>query len=88
MAAPAFGGGQVTLNGIDGYVQLPAGILSDKDAVTIEAWANIASIPSASNAWLFAFGDQNTAASPQGRNYIGIHTLYGRGECLVALWNG
>jgi len=83
------GGGQVTLNGVDGFVQLPAGIVSGMDAVTIEAWANITSIPSASNAWLFAFGDQNTAASPQGRNYIGFvpytaaanaSSLFGQGD--------
>jgi len=83
------GGGTVTLNGIDGYVQLPAGIVSGLDAATIEAWANIVSTPVTSNAWLFAFGDQNAAASPQGRNYIGFvpytaqtnaSSLFGQGD--------
>lgn len=60
-------GGQLALDGTAGtYVQLPAGILSNYDAVTIEAWASFG----ANGDWcrLFDFGDQN--ASGQGRNYI------------------
>jgi len=66
------GGGQVTLDGSSGYVQLPAGIVANMDAVTVEAWANITTVLSVSNAWLFGFGGQDTTASPQGMNYIGF----------------
>lgn len=70
------GGGLVTLNGVDGYVQLPAGIVSNLDAVTVEAWAtNIVNTPSLSNTWIFAFGNQDLAPSPAGMNYIGFQPL-------------
>jgi hypothetical protein len=52
------GGGQVTLDGSSGYVQLPSGILtSDLDAVTIETWATLGTIGN----WgvLYAFGDSD-----------------------------
>lgn len=50
-----FDAGQLVLNGVDGYVQLPAGILTNLDAVTIETWASFTTIPN----WavLFTFGD-------------------------------
>jgi hypothetical protein len=85
------GGGAVTLNGATyDYVQLPAGIVSNLDAVTVEAWANF-SAPTG-YATFFAFGDQDTATIPQGMNYIcfqpftGISNnptaaaLFGRGD--------
>jgi hypothetical protein len=84
-----FGGGQVTLDGIDGFVQFPAGIVSNMDAVTVEAWANFGT--PAAFATLFDFGDQDTAAIPQGMNYIAFQpytgfavptaaALFGRGD--------
>jgi hypothetical protein len=72
------GGGQVTLDGSSGYVQLPAGIVSGMDAVTIEAWANFGSAASAAAyAALFAFGDQDDAALPLGENYIAFQPFTG-----------
>jgi len=63
------GGGQVTLDGSSGYVQLPAGILSGLDEVTIQTWA---SFGSPINTWasLFAFG--NTDYAGNGMNYISL----------------
>jgi hypothetical protein len=85
------GGGQVTLNGATyDYVQLPAGIVSGMDAVTVEAWANF-SAPTG-YATFFAFGNTDNANIPQGENYIcfqpftGISNnptaavLFGRGD--------
>jgi hypothetical protein len=81
------GGGQVALDGSSGYVQLPAGIVSNLDAVTVEAWANIGT--PAAFAPLFAFGDQDAAASPLGMNYIAFQpytaantaaSLFGMGD--------
>lgn len=59
------GGGQLTLDGSSGYVQLPAGILTNLDAVTIETWASFGTIPD----WavLFAFGDSD---GTYGHNYL------------------
>ena len=63
------GGGAVTLNGADyDYVQLPAGIVSGMDAVTIEAWANFSS--PTGYATFFAFGAQDILSTPDGMNYI------------------
>jgi hypothetical protein len=64
----SFGGGAVTLDGSSGYVYLPAGVVSNIDAITIEAWVNFGT--PAGYAPLYAFGDQNAAASPEGKNYI------------------
>jgi hypothetical protein len=63
------GGGQATLDGSTGYIQLPAGILNGLDEVTIEIWA---SFGSPINTWanLFAFGD--TSGSGNGMNYINL----------------
>jgi hypothetical protein len=90
-ASATLGGGQVTLNGATyDYVQLPAGIVSGMDAVTVEAWANFSS--PTGYATFFAFGNQDTATIPQGENYIcfqpftGISNnptaaaLFGRGD--------
>lgn len=65
------GGGQVTLDGSQNtYVQLPAGVVSGMDAITIEAWANFSS---ATNGFepLFFFGNQD-GVSLAGENYIGM----------------
>jgi hypothetical protein len=83
------GGGQVTLDGSSGYVQLPAGIVSNMDAVTVEAWANFGT--PAANGTFFAFGNQDGLISARGMNYIGFQpftgatvpgaaVLYGRGD--------
>jgi len=66
------GGGQVTLDGSTGYVQLPAGILTGAHDVTIETWASFTS--GEINAWagLFAFGveDNFDVNSGTGGDYI------------------
>jgi hypothetical protein len=64
------GGGQVTLDGSSGYVQLPAGILTGVNEVTIEVWA---SFGSPINTWanLFAFGNTDSS-SGLGENYINL----------------
>jgi hypothetical protein len=60
------GGGQVTLDGASGYVQLPSGILTtNMDAVTIEAWASFGTI--GNWAVLYAFGDSD---GTYGHNYL------------------
>jgi len=62
------GGGQVALDGSSGYIQLPAGIVSGMDAVTVEAWVNFGT--PAPYATLFAFGNQDSQPSPLGENYL------------------
>ncbi len=61
------GGGQVTLDGATGFVQLPAGILSGLDEVTIETWATFGGTVN-TYANLYAFGNQDLAGN--GENYI------------------
>jgi hypothetical protein len=63
------GSGQVTLDGSSGYVQLPAGLVSGLDEVTIETWA---SFGSPVNTWadLYAFGDSDLAGN--GANYLSL----------------
>ncbi|HEU6448236.1 MAG TPA: LamG-like jellyroll fold domain-containing protein [Verrucomicrobiae bacterium] len=82
------GGGKVTLDSsIDyQYIQLPAGIVSDMDAVTVEAWANFGT-PQA-YAPLFAFGDQDTAPSPLGMNYIAFQPYRGTNDTTAGLLFG
>jgi hypothetical protein len=69
------GGGQVTLDGSSGNVQLPAGIVSGLDALTIEAWVNFGR----PQAWaaLYDFGAQDASFSPLGENYIGFQPFTG-----------
>jgi hypothetical protein len=62
----SLGGGILSLNGVDGYVVLPPGILSGLDSVTIETWATFA--PTIGTwAVLFTFGDTDGTS---GHNYI------------------
>ena len=64
----SLGSGTLTLYGSSGYVTLPAGLVSNLDAVTIEAWVNFGA--PAAFAPLYAFGNQDTAPSPLGENYL------------------
>ena len=62
------GSGQVSLDGASGYVQLPAGILTNLDVVTIETWVSLTNvIPN----WgvLFTFGNTDSG-SGLGMDYI------------------
>ncbi len=61
-----FNGSALILNGTNGYVSLPAGIVSGLTAVTIETWASFGSI--ANNSFLFGFG--STDSSGNGEDYI------------------
>jgi hypothetical protein len=72
------GGGVVTLDGSSGYVQLPPGLVSNMDSISIEAWADFGGEANA-QAWaaLFYFGDQDTATPALGMNYIGFQPFTG-----------
>lgn len=61
-----FNGSALVLNGTNGYVSLPAGIITGMTAVTIETWASFGAI--ANNSFLFGFG--NTDSSGSGEDYI------------------
>lgn len=76
MGTATLSGGQITLDGSSGYVQLPPGILTNVDEVTIETWA---SFGSPINTWanLFAFGD--TDVNGLGENYINLQPHTGGG---------
>lgn len=87
------GGGKVTLaGGAPGYggdyVQLPAGVVSNMNAITIEAWADFSSATNYPYEPLFFFGDQDPI-SLNGMNYIGMQAyradgtagaLFGKGD--------
>jgi hypothetical protein len=64
----ALSGSELTLSAASSqYVQLPSGIISNYNAVTIEAWATF---PDALPANCFFFGFGNTDGSGAGENYI------------------
>jgi len=69
------GSGQVVLDGVNGYVQLPAGIVTNMDAVTVEAWVNFG--PQSAWACLFAFGNSDAAIPANGENYIAFQPFTG-----------
>jgi Concanavalin A-like lectin/glucanases superfamily len=70
-----FAGGQLSLAAAFAqYVQLPAGILSNYTAVTIEAWASFGTLPGA--CFFFGFGD--TDGLGVGQNYIFCQPQNGR----------
>lgn len=73
-----FNGSALALNGTNGYVSLPAGIVSGMTAVTIETWATFGTI--ANNSFLFGFG--NTDSSGNGEDYI-FCTPHGGGPYLA-----
>ena len=78
-------GSQVTLDGATGYIQLPAGIVSGLDEVTIELWG---SFGSPINTWanIFAFGD--TDGNGNGENYITLQPHTGGGTCSANFGQG
>jgi hypothetical protein len=79
-----FGGGQLVLsNAFSQYVSLPAGILSNYTAVTIEAWATFPS-QIAWNTMFFSFG--NTVGS-SGNSYIYSAPGAGRGWISITSTN-
>ena len=58
----------------DQYVQLPAGILSNYTAVTIDCWATFGTLPA--NCFLYGFGATDTGGA--GENYIFCQPENGR----------
>lgn len=64
----------VVLNGTNAYIFLPAGIVSNLSAVTIESWANFGTL--SNNCYVFAFG--NTDSSGNGEDYLFL-TPHGSG---------
>jgi hypothetical protein len=90
-AGATLGEGMVTLDGSSGYVQLPAGIVSGLDEVTIEAWVNLGSPV---NTWanLFAFGDSDSDSLDttygMGGNYITFQPHTGTGTASANLAQG
>jgi hypothetical protein len=69
-AVVAANSGKITLSGVDQYVNLPNGLISDFDSVTFEAWVNWTANPAltASN-WqtIFSFGDSAAGEDQQGQ---------------------
>jgi hypothetical protein len=82
-AGATFSGGSLALDGIDGYVQLPAGILSGLDAVTIETWTSFA--PTI-GVWavLFTFGDSDGTS---GHHYISFQPHTGGNTAQTGIKN-
>ena len=79
-----FGGGQLTLaSNLQQYVQLPAGILSNYTAVTIEAWASFGPLPGA----CFFFGFGNVSGS-SGEQYIFAQPVNGRIAITATNYSG
>jgi len=68
------GSGGLVLNGLNGYVALPAGLVSNLTAVTLETWATFGAI--ANNSFLFGFGATDTNGA--GASYI-FCTPHGNG---------
>ncbi|MGH7942577.1 MAG: glycosyl hydrolase [Limisphaerales bacterium] len=73
-----FNGRALVLNGTNGYVMLPAGIVSGLSAVTIESWTSFGAL--ANNCYIFSFG--NTDSSGNGEDYI-FCTPHGGGPFLT-----
>jgi hypothetical protein len=78
-------GSQVTLDGSSGYIQLPGGILSGLDEVTIELWGTFGS---PINTWanIYAFGD--TDFNGDGENYISLQPHTGGSTCSANFGQG
>jgi hypothetical protein len=85
------GGGQVALDGTTGYVQLPAGLVTNMDEITVEAWA---SFGATINTWANLFNFGNTDADPldstygAGGDYIGLCPHTGGGTTSMNFAQG
>ena len=75
-------GSQLVLDGSYGFVQFPAGIITNLDAVSVETWASFGSIPN----WavLFAFGDTTGST---GFNYLSCQPHTGAGTVQTGIKN-
>ena len=74
--------GQLYLDGVSAFAELPPGIVSNMDAVTIEAWASFNTLPN----WavLYAFGLQGSPTGPGG-NMISFIPHSGAGDYRMSL---
>jgi alpha-L-arabinofuranosidase len=78
------GSGQLTLaSNLSQYVRLPAGILSNYTAVTIDAWASFGTLPSA--CFFYGFGNMSGAA---GLDYIFCQPQNGRIAITATNYSG
>lgn len=78
------GSGQLTLaSSLQQYVELPAGILSNYTAVTIEAWVTFGTLPG--NCFLYGFGNKNGSL---GEDYIFCQPKNGRIAITDTNWTG
>lgn len=84
-------GGQLVLDGTFGFVQVPEGVVSNMDAITIEAWASFPNPVNPMSA-LYGFGALS-ADNMAGANYIsmiphttenGSQVTFGMGDPTVA----
>jgi alpha-L-arabinofuranosidase len=79
-----FANGQVSLSAAGSqYVQLPAGILSNYTALTLDAWASFGTLPGA--CFLYGFGD---ISGGSGLNYIFCQPQNGRIAITGSNWSG
>lgn len=76
------GSGHMQLNGVDGFVQIPAGLITNMDAVTVETWASFSTIPN----WavLYTFGDTTGTA---GFNYLSFQPHTGGNTAQAGIKN-
>lgn len=84
-------GGQVVLDGSSGYVQLPAGLVSNMDNLTLETWVTFIGNPINTWAPVFAFGDTDTnsdANSGLGENYVVFQPHTAAPACQQAFGQG
>ena len=76
-------GGQLVLDGLSGYAQLPAGIILNMDAVTVETWASFGNTIS-NWAVLFTFGDSDGTF---GHYYLSCQPHTGPGTAQTGIKN-
>lgn len=75
-------GGQVVLDPLaESYVELPSGVITDYQALTIETWATFGQLATWSRLW--SFGDQNDAG--QGRYYVELCPHGGSADTYVSI---
>jgi DUF1680 family protein len=81
--AATISNGQLVLNGSAGtYVDLPSGIISNYDGVTVEAWASFGATPTWS--YLFAFGDTLISGVGAAGFYFTPHSAYGDHRLILS----
>ncbi|HWC58323.1 MAG TPA: hypothetical protein VHC44_01420 [Verrucomicrobiae bacterium] len=81
-AATLDGSGHLQLDGSSAFVQIPGGIITNMDAVTVETWVSFTTIPN----WavLFTFGD---TTGPTGFNYLSFQPHTGANTVQAGIKN-